>query len=1240
MSTTVADLKAFLGLNASDFNANIKTAAQETKNLGDAAKTAGAAQKEHATGLDIAGSSASSATGKHVAHGAAVQDSGNKSHTAAGAHKEVGDAAHTAGEHAKESADGYNVLGTHITSLSDNLKALMPALLGFGAAIGTLFEFKEAISSFTDLAGSVRKLQQVTGDSAESASKLIFAFGELGVAPDQVVRGLKKFEQAVAGVVDAEDGGLLPAGKAQVQLWHALGIELTDTSGKIRPTNDLILEMSDVFHKLGPGIEATALAQKTFGRAGLDMLPVLLKGSEALKELEEEATKLGHVLSQEDVDAYMKNKMATKEWHAALEGIQIQLGSALMPIVSRVTELLVAMSVGLNQQVVPAIKATASFLGEVLGPAFEAAGGVIRDFAGFIGDKLSSLGGFIADHWQDAAVAILGVMTSIVEGVTGAVGAIAGGISWLAGVFSDGFNTIVDIVSSAASEVYDLLSYLNPFAEHSPSLVSQVKEGIDAIVAMYKGTPDALSRLKDAAHDLVGQQDDLNEKIATATDDMNNYKTAIDSAKSALNEFKSANLAEDAPFVATQKALQQQIDQLNLTKLQLEAGGGALTAKQTATGASGKQTTATVKTGLGLSVDAIDAQIKEIQNKLDQSKLEEKLNIDPLKDKIKSLTDTTKTLTFNDIVAGIKTNSDALATLQPQYDTSKQSIADYKQSLKETTEVLKAYNGAIQELTPKTGGGGAGAPSLKTSFDDAKKSIDKAKESMADAKDKLLDLKQAASDFKDSIEGLAQKFSPLVDFVQSASKVAWTDMSAAFGAVKESASGTDWSGIGSSLKEISQAALSGSLKVLASGFDAVKSAVSSLDGVFGPLVRELLSNAISQGDKLYRALIPLGQSILDLVGSLGGLAKSFKPVIDVIVPIIIPALKMWAEAMGVIVVGAIELMLKSLSIGITILGTAAVFSIEHLTRIIELLVDGIKILTKTYDLLAEWAAKIIDGLLDALTESWKKITIFFGNIPSFITDAIPDPLKVLVSVGWDIITGFYNGLWNKAQEIIPTVVGKIIDLIPGPLRKFFGISSPSTLMADTVGQPISEGIAQGILNGIPMIVSAISTVQAVASYAMLDLLSSIGMASDPSQGLVKSGGPGAVPLGGFHPLSGTFGLGPWAGSGYLASGVGSWGYDNWGVYEPLHRWILGLPNVGTAADAAGVNRAGGGGSGGLAGSATPGGDFVAGGFQSAASAGGSVVAGVRVNLDGALGSAVNTILENHFGPGALTYGAA
>lgn len=316
-------------------------------------------QAETSVGTSAAklGTQASTATHSITAEGQATATAGKQAQTAAGEHDKLASSTAHAATAAKEHGSATEHLG-------GQLKALIPTLTGLGAGFAAAFEFKEAIGSAAELGGAVSKMSRELGISSEDASKLKFAAQELGIPFDNAERSFVKFEKGLAGVGDAEDL-TFQTGKALKDNIKALGIEVTNADGTARPFNAILNDLSDRFKEMPDGVQKTALATQLFGKSGAELLPLLNKGSEGIKEFGDEAEKMGLVLDGETTAALKKQKMEMREFQAALEGIEVQIGIALIPVLHTFTDVGTNLAVLLNQDVIPAIETTSDVLGKI-----------------------------------------------------------------------------------------------------------------------------------------------------------------------------------------------------------------------------------------------------------------------------------------------------------------------------------------------------------------------------------------------------------------------------------------------------------------------------------------------------------------------------------------------------------------------------------------------------------------------------------------------------------------------------------------------------------------------------------------------------------------------------------------------------------------------------------------------------------------------------------------------------------
>lgn len=146
--------------------------------------------------------------------------------------------------------------------------------------------------------------------SAAFVKSSIDRMDQLGEAAEKIgipVETLSSFEYAArfGGVAfEKLEGGLGRLIKAQVEvsrgseriteIFDALRVDAIDPlTGALRPTEDVLLELADVFQKLPEGPEKAALAVEIFGKSGRDLIPFLNKGSEGIRKLTDESDAFG-----------------------------------------------------------------------------------------------------------------------------------------------------------------------------------------------------------------------------------------------------------------------------------------------------------------------------------------------------------------------------------------------------------------------------------------------------------------------------------------------------------------------------------------------------------------------------------------------------------------------------------------------------------------------------------------------------------------------------------------------------------------------------------------------------------------------------------------------------------------------------------------------------------------------------------------------------------------------------------
>ena len=222
---------------------------------------------------------------------------------------------------AENASGGLKSMLTSAGGLSGALGSLVPLVSGVGLAAMA----KGAI----DAADNMNDLSQKTGVSVERLSQFDQAAKASGTTLEAVSGAMVKLGRNLA---ESDTG---PAAKALTQL----GVSATDASGKLKTTDQIMLEVADRFKTMPDGAQKSALAIQLFGKSGADMIPLLNGGRKAVESLS--VTMTGKFAKGADE---VNDKMVSLQ--TKLVELSVKLGTALMPVLMRLTDVLVGMADG------------------------------------------------------------------------------------------------------------------------------------------------------------------------------------------------------------------------------------------------------------------------------------------------------------------------------------------------------------------------------------------------------------------------------------------------------------------------------------------------------------------------------------------------------------------------------------------------------------------------------------------------------------------------------------------------------------------------------------------------------------------------------------------------------------------------------------------------------------------------------------------------------------------------------
>jgi hypothetical protein len=267
----------------------------------------------------------------------ATHETEKAGHAAHGAAKHVGEITH----HTR----GIMALGAHIHILRGHFGELNAGIAEVGHSITEFLPMLGALGA----AGSLVGLFELTEHVAESRSEFLKMTKELGILPGQLgalnmaakltdvsvegmQTGMGKLEKAMAAAAVGKN-------KDVAGLFQHLKISLTDGHGHIKSITEVLPQLADAFRKTTDPAMRMRAAIALFGRDGKELIPMLMEGSEGLREFAAISKQVNYAPTKEEGEGLEEFH---KQWilmQSAVTGVSAAIGAKLAPVLAPVVEL-------------------------------------------------------------------------------------------------------------------------------------------------------------------------------------------------------------------------------------------------------------------------------------------------------------------------------------------------------------------------------------------------------------------------------------------------------------------------------------------------------------------------------------------------------------------------------------------------------------------------------------------------------------------------------------------------------------------------------------------------------------------------------------------------------------------------------------------------------------------------------------------------------------------------------------
>lgn len=159
--------------------------------------------------------------------------------------------------------------------------------------------------------------------------------------------------------------------------------------------------------------------------------------------------------------------------------------------------------------------------------------------------------------------------------------------------------------------------------------------------------------------------------------------------------------------------------------------------------------------------------------------------------------------------------------------------------------------------------------------------------------------------------------------------------------------------------------------------------------------------------------------------------------------------------------------------------------LEKIPTIIESIVGGfVKLASKLGEAAWTLITKLGEGLVEHMPDLGSKVK----EVWEWLKNAMTNAFEKVKSVGSNLIKGLWDGINGMRDWVMKKIRQLCRDMLDS-IKSFFGIESPSKVMANEVGKYMAQGIGIGFGNTMPSVLSAMQEKLSAVSGALQTELS-------------------------------------------------------------------------------------------------------------------------------------------------------
>jgi hypothetical protein len=427
----------------------------------------------------------------------------------------------------------------------------LPIVAAGAAAVKFAIEAGKAADRILDL-------EQITGLSTDTLQEFKNVAAVAGVDFESLVGTLGRFTGRLSSI-DKEGG---PAADAVKRL----GINIRDSNGELRSTEDLFPEFLEGLSQIENLTERNATAQLIFGRSLEDLAPVLALTSDEINNARVQSRALGLVQSRESLVAANNFRISVDQLRLQIRAQAQEIGTNLIPIV---------------EDLIPVIGKTVENIGNLVKGFTDLPEPVQNGILGFVafaaalGPVLSIAGQLVTILPKlKVGLAVLGGVATgpvglAIAGVAALGAATAGLVGWIQGVKNENAEEAYEGIAVAAGlagkELRSINSDLEVFAGFVDSTATYV-EVVDSLAEKYGKTREEIVAIGLASPTITEESrrqltlvNSLNDRLQAERDEYGLIQAANEQiTRQRLVQIQIAEQAESQRAQAETAAIQRE----------------------------------------------------------------------------------------------------------------------------------------------------------------------------------------------------------------------------------------------------------------------------------------------------------------------------------------------------------------------------------------------------------------------------------------------------------------------------------------------------------------------------------------------------------------------------------------------------------------------------------------------------------------------------------------------------------